>query len=310
MIPIHTISKLTAAILFAILSTALIPAFAQGGSGSMATGAELDGFNTSYELAAADITSPVTLGVENHLYYPGEEVRVDGSVWTELVSQIDTLELVNIEAKDSQGNIIARETATVENDGKYGTSFSLLDGGATGIYSVQARIELDADALGLVKAITSATLQSSSEFVVAEPREYEVTAESQEFNVTIASNSGITDVKLNQPGKRVSFFAEGSDGTTGVTEITIPKAMLSGNMTILLDQNLVPDEDVLLKSNTATEAVFEINYKHSIHRVEVVGTNVVPEFPLSILVVALAVGAIVVLSTLGKNRLIGSTPAS
>jgi hypothetical protein len=97
-------------------------------------------------------------------------------------------------------------------------------------------------------------------------------------------------------------MVEGNDGTTGVTEIRIPKAMLSGDMTVLIDQNIAVEDDVLLKSDTATETVLEINYKHSIHRVEVAGTNVVPEFPVAIVIMAITIGTMIVVSTLAKQR--------
>ncbi len=289
--------------LFAIFSPGafLINAFAQ--SDSIDLGVESSTrYSTSYEVIAADVTSPVTIEAENHVYYPGDDVTVTGFVWIELVNRIDALDVLTLEAKDGQGNVIARENATIGSDGKYTTSFALLDSATSGTYSVQSRIELEADALGLVQAITSAALQSSAEIVVAVPTEHKIMAENQEFDVMIASNSGINEVNLNKEDKKLSFLVEGSDGTTGVTEIRIPKAMLSGDMTVLIDQNIAIEDDVLLKSDTATETVFEINYKHSIHRVEIAGTNVVPEFPVAIVIAAVTIGAMIGVSTLAKRR--------
>ena len=274
--------------------------FAQSDAGMQAE--SKIGYKTSYLVKPTDAVSPMTVQVEHHVYNPGEDVKVMGQVWLDLVERIDAIDIVKIEAKDGQGNVIARENTTVGNDGKYIASFALLDGANTGTYTLQARIELEADALGLVNAITSAALQSSIEFAVAEPVDYSITAENQEFNVSIATNSGISDVQLNQEEKKISFFAEGNTGTTGVTEITIPKSLLSGDMTVLIDQNIAVEDDVLLKSDTAAATTLEINYKHSIHRVEVAGTNVVPEFPFTILILAAAIGTIAVASTVLKPR--------
>jgi len=288
--------------MFTILgpSTFLTSAFAQ--SDSMNLGVESNmSYNSSYKVAPADVTTPITIEAENHVYYPGDDVRVTGFVWIELVNRIDALDVITLEAKDGQGNIIARENATIGSDGKYTTSFTLLDSASSGTYTAQARVELEADALGLVEAITSATLQSSREFVVAEPIEHKITADNKEFDVVIASNSGINEVTLNQADKKLSFLVEDNDGTTGVTEIRIPKAMLSGDMTVLIDQNIAIEDDVLLKSDTATETTFEINYEHSIHRVEIAGTNVVPEFPVAIVIMATTIGAMIAVSTLAKR---------
>jgi hypothetical protein len=288
------------AILLFIPVSLFAEVFAQSDAGTQAESAA--GYRTSYQVASADVASPLTVQVENHVYSPGDDVKVMGLVWLELIERIDAIDIVKVEAKDGQGNVIARENTTVGNDGSYAATFALLDGASTGTYTIQARIEVEADALGLVNAITSAALQSSIEFAVAEPVEHNITTENQEFVVSIASNSGISEVQLNREDKKLSFFAEGNTGTTGMTEIKIPKSLLSGDMTVLIDQNIAAEDDVLLKSDTGAETTLEINYKHSIHRVEVAGTNVVPEFPLAILIMAAAIGTIAVASTVLRLR--------
>lgn len=300
-----TRNVVTGALLIVILApgTLLIGAFAQN-SGDTESGVQTTtNYTTSYEIKTPDVTSPVTLEAENHVYYPGEEVKVTGFVWTELLETVESLNAISIEAKDGQGNVVARNNASIGSDGKYVAGLALLDSANTGLYTVQAKIELEADALGLVKALTSATLQSSAEFVVAEAVAHPVMVEDQEFEVLLASNSGINAPEFKQQDKKFVFFVEGDDGTTGVTEITIPKALLSGNMSVFIDQNIVVSDEVLLKSDTATETVFEINYHHSIHRVEVAGTNVVPEIPAAVAILVVAIGAIVVMSTLTQHRL-------
>jgi hypothetical protein len=281
-------------------SPILSVAFAQS-SGEDAP-AESASYTTSYQVGIAGVTGPVTVEAENHLYRPGDDVKVVGFVWIDLVQRIEALEIISIEAEDPQGNIIAREEALIGEDGKYTATFSLLDSASEGTYTVRSKVELEADALGLVEAITSASLQSSVEFVVAEPVEHRVAAEGQEFTVEVASNSGITDFKFSQQDKKLSFLVEGNDGTTGVAEVRIPKALLSGNMTVLIDQNIAVADDVLLKSDTASEAVFEVNYKHSIHRIEFAGTSVVPEFPVALLVMATTIGAMVAASAISRRR--------
>ena len=284
-------------------ASVLTPVLAQSGDYGNVNGeggAQAE-YATSYELALPDVTKPLTVQIEHHMYNPGDDVKVRGSVWTELVEKVDALNIVKIEAKDGQGNVKAREDATVESDGNYTTSFALLDGAQEGTYIVEARIELEADALGIVNAITSAALQTSIEFAVAEPDGHKVIVENQEFTVVISSNSGISELSLNQQDKRVAFFVEGNDGTTGVTEITIPTALLSGEMTVLIDQSVAAEDAVLLKSNTEVETTFEINYKHSIHRVEVAGTNVVPEFPVTWLIMAVTIGSIIGVTALRRR---------
>ena len=259
-------------------------------------------YQSSYSIPAAEASAPLTVQLENHLYNPGDEVTLKGAVWVEIVNRVDNLNLVKIEVKDSKGNIVVREDASVGSDGNFSKTFMLLESAEKGTYTLEARVEVDEGALGIIKAITSAALQSSIQFAVASPEEHPVTAENQNFTVNIASNSGVNDFQFKQEEKKVSFFVEGNADTNGVTEITIPKKLLSGKMTVLIDQNVVVQDNVLLKSDTATQTVLEINYKHSIHRVEVAGTNVVPEFPVAIFAMAISIGSMIVALTLVSRR--------
>jgi len=58
----------------------------------------------------------------------------------------------------------------------------------------------------------------------------------------MTSNSNVSNVGLHQEAKRVSLTVECETGTTGAAELTIPKAMLSGEMTVLIDGQLVTAE--------------------------------------------------------------------
>ena len=267
-------------------------------------------YNTLYEIPTPDVVRPVTIEVENHVYHPGDDVTVTGFVWTELVERIDALDIIVVELKDGQNNVVARENTTIGADGRYSATLSLLDSASTGTYSANAHVELEADALGLVEAITSAGLQSTNEFVVAVPKEHKLVVEDEEFGVQIASNSGINSVQLNQVDKKLTFFVEGNDGTEGMTEIRIPKALLSGNLTVFIDQNLASEDSVLLKEDTTEYTVFEINYIHSIHRIEVAGTSVVPEFPVAVVIMTVTMAAMIVTSRLARSKRGGATPAS
>jgi hypothetical protein len=294
---------LVSSIMFvAIMTTAALaflpaPAAAQNAS-STASANTTAAYDASYKQNAPTIARPVTIELKHHLYHPGDRVQVQGSILMDIVSRVDQLDVVRVELKDSAGNVIARQNATVDkSSGAYSGSLLLLDNAGKGTYTAESRVALEADALGIVSAITSATLQSSMQFAVAQPQEFHVNAGAQNFTVTVASNSAINDFQFRQSDKRVSFFVEGSDGTTGVTEITIPKALLSGHMSVFMDQSLVNDGDVIVKSETEAATTFEINYHHSIHRMEVAGTNVVPEFPMaSVAAIAGAIGIIVAIS--------------
>lgn len=103
---------------------------------------------------------------------------------------------------------------------------------------------------------------------------------------------------LTKSQKKVSFTVEGETGTKGVTQITIPKAVLSGQLTVFVDGTRLESDsdDVIVTSDTESETTLEISYHHSTHTIDVVGTQAVPEFPVSMLVMAIAVGLMVLLA--------------
>jgi hypothetical protein len=276
----------------ALLATAFAPAlsFAQTDGEVTAT------YSSSYEVETPDVTRPVTLGLEYHLYSPGEQVMVTGSVWSEILENVENLNVINVELKDGNGNVIDRQEASVEGDGSYTAILQILENTSTGTYTVESRVELEADALGIIEAIAAATLMASHEFVVAERASYTVEAEEQSFEVIIASNSEVDNFVFDQEGMKIAFSVEGEDFTRGVAEITIPKVLLSGDMHVFIDGSLMAEEDVIVKSETESETVFEINYDHSVHEVEVTGTNVIPEFPVVAVITAAALSVIVGIS--------------
>ncbi|MGI0016683.1 MAG: hypothetical protein ACREBU_24935, partial [Nitrososphaera sp.] len=120
----------------AFLSNAAFPsrqALAQGGSDDNID-LQVD-YESTYPAQTADVTKPLTIELEQHLYHPGDIVEVRGSVWTEMLKQVEALNVVKIEIKDSAGNVVAREEATiVESDGSYSASTRILESAVKGTY--------------------------------------------------------------------------------------------------------------------------------------------------------------------------------
>jgi hypothetical protein len=263
-----------------------VPAFAQTGSieGNMET--EI-AYMTEYPRAENEAESEVTVQTEYHLYRPGETVRVMGTVSEEIRQETES------------DTIAGEQQATVSADGEYSATIDLDATADPGEYFAGSRIEVQASLLGLLDAEIVAQLESPrTSFVVGAESSHEIQAGGGEtFTIGVASSSNVDNVGLDEDAKKLSFTVEGETGTEGVTEITVPKAMLSGEMMVLIDGEAVSpsSSDVILKSETSADVTFEINYSHSEHTVEVTGTNVVPEFPLAALVMALAVGSAILL---------------
>lgn len=296
--PIVVLVALNVALGAAFLSAA--PASAQNSS---AEGSAQLSYKTAYPKVEAD--SSVTVQSEHRLYRPGETVVITGSVSGEMREETDS-DTVTVRLTDAEGAAVAEQQAQVDANGEYSASLQL-PADAEGEYSAGSKLEVEASVLGLLDAELTARLESSTMFAVASSSSFDITVEEGEFQVEIASNSTVDSVELDQEAKMVRFRVEGDTGTSGVTQVTIPKAMLSGDMTVMIDGQVVSPEsnDVIVTSDTSAETTFEINYSHSEHDVAVSGTNVVPEFPVATIVMAAAVGSIVAAIAIARKKGLG-----
>lgn len=263
-------------------------------------------YKPSYPSERADERRPFTVHSENHLYKPGEDVTVEGSIWASLIDQIGgDVSTITLNVTDNKGNVTAEEDAEIDDNGEFSATFTLSDDAELGSYSIVSVIEVQADVLDTLSASVKSKLETSARFEVVSSNAFAVNAEGKNFEVDIASNSTVKDFEFKQQDKKVSFVVDGETGTRGVTQITIPKALLSGEMMVSIDGEVIPPEssEVVTIANTEAEMTLEINYHHSEHEIEVSGTSVVPEFPVSIIVMAAAIGSIIgTISVVARKR--------
>jgi hypothetical protein len=117
-------------------------------------------------------------------------------------------------------------------------------------------------------------------------------------DVGIRTSSTVGPLELDEENKRVSFTVDGETGTEGTTEIEIGK-MLEGPYTVTIDGQATTDFE--LANEGSAEAVMTIRYTHSIHDIEITGTQVVPEFPA--LVIGAVAASIAAVTVLGRTKL-------
>lgn len=109
--------------------------------------------------------------------------------------------------------------------------------------------------------------------------------DNQAFSAMLASNSTVSSFVFDQTNKRMTFSVIGSDGTEGYFNLSLPKALLSGPWTVLLDGTDVTSETTVTENTTQT--TFHLIYNQTDHSVQITGTNVVPEFSSLWLLMAL-----------------------
>ena len=118
------------------------------------------------------------------------------------------------------------------------------------------------------------------------------------YYVTTFSNSTVASFNFNVPLKRISFNV--TSGGFGFCNVTIPRELLGGYFTVVIDHVQVPLIGIT-KNDTHSSLYFTFGY--GTHFVEVYGTTVIPEFPWSMsLPIFLIVSAILLVFVRRRSR--------
>jgi outer membrane protein assembly factor BamB len=113
---------------------------------------------------------------------------------------------------------------------------------------------------------------------------YRVIAGGTSFDVPIVTNSTVTNFNATslETEKKISFEVAGINETTGMCNITLPNDMLDGALNVTVDGEQPLYSDPPLNNGTHTSLYF--NYNNTFpHTIEIVGTTVIPEFPVTAL---------------------------
>lgn len=256
-------------------------------------------YKNNYDKISANSDDEFTVQSQKHLYKPGDNVTIQGSIWSDLMTSLGNVSTVSIQVKNNDGNVVYDGKGQVDASGDYTTQFQLPSDAKQGRYSVDVSADVSADVLGNLALKTKAGLDSSTKFVVVSPNSMSVKAEGHDFDVEVASNStSVSNLNFDEQNKKLSFTVQGDTGTKGVTEITIPKSLLSGDLTVMIDGQAMAQSDVVETASTDTDTTLELNYHHSTHQIDIVGTNAVPEFSsVASLVLVVSVLTVVALSS-------------
>jgi outer membrane protein assembly factor BamB len=118
---------------------------------------------------------------------------------------------------------------------------------------------------------------------------YTINAGGQDWDVMLVINA--TPGALNSSGlitlKKITYTLQGISGTTGMSNITIPKALLGGPYTVTVDGGLPNDPPGVIVTSNSTHSSLYFEYGQSTHTVEIIGTIVIPEFPTTTLLTVL-----------------------
>jgi predicted secreted protein with PEFG-CTERM motif len=258
---------------------------------------------TSYPSVKASSDNSFVVQSKQMLYKPGDKIRVEGSIWSSLMAQLKGSNMVSIQVLDSKGTVVKENTVEMKSNGSFDAEVLLPTSSVNGEYTITSKIISDSSVLGTLNAETKANLESTTKVIVSMPTSVKIKVEGHDdFDVKVASNSKVSKVEFKESEKKVSFMVEGETGTKGVTQVSIPKALLSGQMSVMIDGKVMASDKVIVTTNTEATTTLELNYNHSVHTIDVVGTNAVPEFgALASIILVAALSGIILLSTKHGN---------
>lgn len=109
---------------------------------------------------------------------------------------------------------------------------------------------------------------------------FQVTIEDKTFDVTVIGE-GIEALQFSKEEKTILLQ---NNQTAGSLEIEIPKELLNGEFTVMIDDNVI--KFTLFSTETHSTLLFERPTSSSI--IEIQGTTVIPEFPFAMLALVAA----------------------
>jgi protein involved in polysaccharide export with SLBB domain len=258
-------------------------------------------YNTSYQNILADSSNTITVQTDKHLYKPGDSIKVSGTIWPTLISTVGGIDTVSVEARDINDSVIYSGKFPLDTNGSYSADFQLPSDEKNGWFLLETKADVNQDVLNSLTLKMRAGFDAITKFAVISPTAWPIKTDGKDFVVSIASNSDVSNVNFDSQAKKISFTVTGDPGTEGIVDITIPKSLLGGSLTVMMDGQLVSQNDVI-ETDTQDSTILEINYHHSSHEIEIAGTNAVPEFPLSTFTLVVALSSILITSPF-SNRI-------
>jgi rhodanese-related sulfurtransferase len=107
---------------------------------------------------------------------------------------------------------------------------------------------------------------------------FEVAIENVTYPVSILTNSTIQEFHFNATLKQLFFNLTGTTATTGSCNVSIPSNLMWGDFSLSMDNISLVEGVNYTETHNGTHYLFSINYLHSSHVLEIVSTEVVPDF--------------------------------
>jgi hypothetical protein len=120
------------------------------------------------------------------------------------------------------------------------------------------------------------------------------------YVVETCSNSTLSDLVFHQTVSRIQFSVDGTTGTTGFCNITIPADLMSGTFSIYKDDLLLFENLNYTQISNGTHYHFGLTYAHGIHMIQIFSSIVIPELSSLLFLSSLTI-ATVAMIIIGKK---------
>ena len=130
--------------------------------------------------------------------------------------------------------------------------------------------------------------------------------DNEDYPVSVITESSVLGFEFSQDNKQLALTVSGKTGTVGSCKIAIPETLLSGTFSLTMDDYTLVQGDDYTQASNGTHQIFDINYVHSTHTIEITGTQTIPEFSTTVLVSVFLVLSLIAVAVY-KKRLNGAT---
>jgi hypothetical protein len=206
----------------------------------------------NFSISARNLQKPsLAVSCTSSTSYSGFNVQIDGSLTLDGngVSNVPILLSYSVNGGKSWDDLTLVNTAF---DGTYSATWNP---SVTGVYSIRAVYEGDADVLGSSAGVN-----------------FSVTQDAEKNAFLVNSNSTVSSLSFNSTSKTLTFCVNGESGTTGYADVHIAKTLVQNaqGFDVYLDGNKL-DHTV---SSTEDSWILHFTYSHSTHSITVnLGTS-------------------------------------
>jgi hypothetical protein len=126
--------------------------------------------------------------------------------------------------------------------------------------------------------------------------------DSTDYPVNVDSDSAILGFAFNETENKISISVLGTTETSGFCDFVVPIDLLSGNLSILLDDSFLVEGSDYARTSNSSHNMFEVPFSgEGVHTIELVNSNDIPEFPNLILLATLTVAIMLAVITYRKK---------